>query len=265
MGRTDDGRRTTDDNYKYKVLAFGACAGGDDDCKESYGSWIVFAGTKTDTCDGSTTTRYTCGTTKKNCVDVYMTELTSTPIYGTPTIASSSARDTCDGNTADKYTCTSTKTSCTDVFSDVSGTIGSAYYLPSATVCRATCTAGGYTDNSATGGSSSKDTIESQGINAFCADLMAANPTKTECSGCVKWQDYAYGGGTHRAYTCKAQRYSRSVSCEGLSSTIRNYRNVTCCGKGSTSTVVGGQTGGGVVDNIVSGNIAGGVSLGKTK
>ena len=133
-------------------MAFGACAGGDDDCKESYGSWIVFAGTKTDTCDGSTTTRYTYGTTKKNCVDVYMTELTSTPIYGTPTIASSSARDTCDGNTADKYTCTSTKTSCTDVFSDVSGTISSAYYLPSATVCRATCTAGGYTDNSATGG-----------------------------------------------------------------------------------------------------------------
>ena len=256
--------RTTDDNYKYKVLAFGACAGGDDDCKESYGSWIVFAGTKTDTCDGSTTTRYTCGTTKKNCVDVYMTELTSTPIYGTPTIASSSARDTCDGNTADKYTCTSTKTSCTDVFSDVSGTISSAYYLPSATVCQTTCRAGNYTDN-VTGVSSSKDTIESQGINAFCADLMAANPTKTECSGCVKWQDYAYGGGTHRAYTCKAQRYSRSVSCEGLSSTIRNYRNVTCCGTVNTSTVVGGQTGGSVVDNIVSGNIAGGVSLGKTK
>ena len=231
--------RTTDDNYKYKVLAFGACAGEDDDCKESYGSWITFTGSKTDTCNGRTNAQYLCSGTAKSCVDVYITSSGSSGNkYGTPTSAASSATDTCDGNTADKYTCGSQKAQCTDVYSEVSGTIDSAYYLPNTTRCFSSCSAGYWDQNY-----SAKDIIENQGIDAFCADVMADNPHATQCAGCVKWKESSYGG-THRAYTCTAQRYSRSVSCGGQSSTSQKYRNVTCCdGGGLVSSGQVGQVG----------------------
>ena len=236
--------RTTDDNYKYKVLAFGTCAGGDDDCKESYGTWMTFAGTKTDTCNGSTTAQYTCTGTAKTCVDVYITSSGSSGNkYGSATSATYTTKDTCDGDIYDKFTGTPSGTSCVDVYADTSAsTIESSTICPNGHNQRPITSCNAYTEANAS--TSGYQYVANHGIEAFCRDkILPNNPngcqagfsqsTTDPVSGQFRCGRPYYAGRYWGAYHCVVSYYKRTVS-KGSSSSSRKYRNVTCCDGGGS-------------------------------
>lgn len=255
--------RTTDDNYKYKVLAFGACADGDDDCKDSYGPWITFTGSKTDTCNGRTSAMYICSGTEKSCVDVYITSSGSGNNYGTPTSASYTTTDTCDGDIYNRFMGTPSGTSCVDVYADMTGS-----RVVTNSLCISYCgrystdfwptTCGTGVASSGSGNQSSNaQYVASYGIEAFCRDKIfsdSRNPNKTSCRGHFIQTDPSMagtpscrcpqtGGLYYMWYECKAAYYQRTVT-KG-SSESKKYRNVTCCEGG------GALSGGGIIQGTL--------------
>ena len=237
--------RTADDNYKYKVLAFGSCAGGDDDCKESYGSWITFTGTKTDTCNGSTTAQYMCTGTEKTCVDVYISSSGgSGNKYGTPTtVAYNVARnaDTCDGDFEKQFTGTLSGTSCVDV------------YVSANSIYRVT-TDPNSGDNkqftSCMGGSVSNNNVDpiaswneaSSNPYGYCLEHYPNSPQGCHVNLLERASNSTSGlGPKYGGITCQIIFEKRTVT-KGSATESKKYRNVTCCDR-SVGLVPGGQVG----------------------
>ena len=255
--------RTTDDNYKYKVLAFGTCAGGDDDCKESYGTWMTFAGTKTDTCNGSTTAQYTCTGTAKTCVDVYITSSGSSGNkYGTPTtVAYNIAKnaDTCDGDYQNEFTGTLSKSSCVDVYIDsssvwqvfsnanssnliyqanchdhspsMSNNLGMSPYEEAARDPRGYClTHYPQSSNGCSGNLSKKTSHDAEGSignNWGSSNWGGGNGTVSGGMGGGSF------GGENGTFNCKIIFKKRTVT-KGSATESKKYRNVTCCDGGGS-------------------------------
>ena len=233
--------RTTDDNYKYKVLAFGTCAGGDDDCKESYGPWTMFTGNKSDTCNGDMSGQFLCFGTKKSCVDVVVI-LDAGGGYGSTTSATYTTKDTCDGDNLEKFTGTPSGTSCVDVWVDTLGSSvsheanGCSLNVNTSCVFSSASLGVGLYDGA--------DLLASLGTDAFCKQyILPDNPR-----GCTRgFRVNAYAGGghvgqqtcpvvngtTYNSITCAATYYQRTVT-KGSSSESKKYRNVTCCDGGGS-------------------------------
>ena len=229
--------RTADDNYKYKVLAFGSCAGGEaeeEECSTSYGNWMTAGLLTSDTCDKNSKTQFSCSKAprgkKTTCVDVYQSSSSSSQVntlYGTPSSAGTWDTDTCDGDKAESFMCSAGDVgkSCTDVYVQGSGSLGTESYIPNGTDPGADCS---LPFNLVAG--DLKSYIETHGINKFCSKLMAQNSPKTSCYGYVLWRNPPGGnGGYYRKYTCTGRAYKRTASCSQSSSTAK-YRNITCCG-----------------------------------
>ena len=252
--------RTTDDNYKYKVLAFGACAGGGDDCTQSYGPWITFTGSKTDTCNGSTNAQYLCSGTAKSCVDVYITSSGSSSgnKYGTPTtVAYNIARnaDTCDGDYQNEFTGTLSKSSCVDVYID-SSSVWQVISDPNSSdlIYTANCRKAGVSmDNSNSYNEAVRDprgyclTYYPESANGCHADLPKGSGGGASMGGGNSgngmgivtggWGDGGIGG-DHAMIYCKIIFKKRTVT-KGSATESKKYRNVTCCEGGGALS--GGQ------------------------
>ena len=260
--------RTTDDNYKYKVLAFGACAGGDDDCTQSYGPWITFTGSKTDTCNGRTNAQYLCSGTEKSCVDVYITSSGSSGNkYGTPTtVAYSIAKnaDTCDGDYQNEFTGTLSKSSCVDVYIDsssvwqvfsnanssdlryqancqdispsMSNNPGMSQYEEAVRDPRGYClTHYPHSSNGCSGNLSKKTSHDAEGSignNWGSSNWGGGNGTVSGGMGGGSF------GGENGAFNCKIIFKKRTVT-KGSATESKKYRNVTCCEGGGALS--GGQ------------------------
>ena len=278
--------RTTDDNYKYKVLAFGACAGGGDDCKESYGSWITFTGSKTDTCNGRTSAMYICSGTEKSCVDVYITSSGSSGNkYGTPTtVAYGTAKtaDTCDGDYENLFTGTPSGSSCVDVYMD-SSSIWEVINNPNSSthIYQANCMDHSpvMNDVSSPYDEAVKDTRGycllhyPDSANGCSVNLSKKSSQNYPGSGSMMHGNSGNGmgtvtgslgggsfGGENAQLNCKIIFKKRTVT-KGSATESKKYRNVTCCDggglasggtlvSGGSQVAVGGGTGVSAVERV---------------
>ena len=272
--------RTTDDNYKYKVLAFGACAGGDDDCVPNYGSWVNTSETPKDTCDGDAEKEYQCPVPydgeKFSCVDFIRSTVDvggQGVKYGAETIigrgdySSAQGKDTCDGDIFKRYT---GRKNCTDVFFSAEGSsllmaescdgLG-PYGNNNIGFSAFTCVGGTYKEPP------SDDVIkgwarylDSHSVEDFCATQIleqnnnwAGTPAgcqqlmklKNPINNCSYPRQNTYGQAVYEGFKCKGNFKSREVIFQGYDKILR--RNITCCpNEVNMGTVTGGNLAGGV-------------------
>lgn len=194
--------------FDKRESTFLVCGQGESSCKDSYGEWSTTLGDliPRDTCDGNSTTAFTCSGTAKTCRDVVTTTHNTSfykATYGTASDGTSKSVDTCDGDANNKYTpLCSSFISCLDVYRDTTG----IKHL--CTKCGGTL---GY-DCMACGNAGVTD------ITKWCEE----NPGTSCCFG-------------RTPVTCPFIKVRR-VTCREQSSSITTtkYRTVTCCGKSST-------------------------------
>ncbi len=197
-------KRLTFDQHESTFLV---CGEGEADCTDQYGEWTtILDGTlaPVDTCNGNTTSAFTCSGTAMTCRDVVTTANNKTfykATYGTAKNRTNES-DTCDGDAVNKYTpLCSSFSSCKDVYreEDTSGI----------NVCTK-CGGGAGFDCVACGNAGDTDTT------AWCE----AHPGTSCCFD-----------GT--PVVCPNISIKvRSVTCREQSSSITTtkYRTVTCCG-----------------------------------
>ncbi len=212
-------KRLTFDQHESTFLV---CGEGEADCTDKYGKWTTVLDstlTPLDTCNGNSSSAFTCSGTATTCRDVVTTTESGSsfyrPTYGASSKLDSMITDTCDGDTTNKYTpsCTG-RSSCVDVYTDYSGV--------------ETCRCGGVVDD--------------QGNHS---NILT-------CFECDKAPSYGFGGISGVASFCNKNPglsccnngtpvrcpniYKRTITCtqKDLSFSTTKYRTVTCCGSSST-------------------------------
>ena len=254
--------RTTDDNYKYKVLAFGACKG--EECNVSCGEWKTIVPSSNlfavDTCDGNTKEAFTCSTQARMtpCFDVMISQNSSSggqtngrgyEIEGGYWDAQN--LDTCDGNLKEEYTCSEADLSsgreCVDVYTSVAGSQVYTSHGSCPTECSfpamTSCSIGQPTSVNF----NTSQYIATHGIDNFCETYVLPKNTSS-CQGplrdgkynsssfnCGCWNNvgtYYYG------YACKIRYFQQKVTCKKSSSSATYMgRTLTCCNDGNLCPV----------------------------